>query len=83
MAPHEACPHDFAALRAALDRPLREARAIWLDAMERAYVRHLLARHGGNVARAAVAATVDRTHLYRLIRKHERSTATEPESHGR
>ncbi len=59
-------------LLGALDRPLRETRTIWLDAMERAYVHHLLERHGGNVARAAEAAGVDRTHLYRLIRKHER-----------
>ena len=59
-------------LTGALDRPLRETRTIWLDVMERAYVHHLLERHGGNVARAAEAANIDRTHLYRLIRKHER-----------
>jgi transcriptional regulator with GAF, ATPase, and Fis domain len=59
-------------LRTSLERPLRETRATWLDAMERAYVRRLLQRHGGNVARAAEAADIDRTHLYRLIRKHER-----------
>jgi transcriptional regulator with GAF, ATPase, and Fis domain len=59
-------------LMGALDRPLRETRSLWLDAMERAYVHHLLQRHGGNVARAAEAAGIDRTHLYRLIRKHER-----------
>jgi DNA-binding NtrC family response regulator len=59
-------------LVAALDRPLRETRVVWLDAMERAYVHHLLERHGGNVARAAEEADIDRTHLYRLIRKHER-----------
>jgi len=40
--------------------------------MERAYVHHLLERHGGNVARAAESAEIDRTHFYRLIRKHER-----------
>ena len=40
--------------------------------MERSYVARLLERHGGNVARAAEAADIDRTHLYRLIRKHER-----------
>lgn len=62
----------WTSLVGALDRPLRETRAIWLDAMERAYVRHLLERHGGNVARAAEEADIDRTHLYRLIRKHER-----------
>jgi two-component system, NtrC family, response regulator GlrR len=55
-----------------LDRPLREARATWLDTMERAYLRRLLERHEGNVTRAAEMAGIDRTHLHRLIRKHER-----------
>jgi two-component system, NtrC family, response regulator GlrR len=59
-------------LQSALDRPLRETRTVWLDAMERAYVHRLLERNGGNVARAAEAAGIDRTHFYRLIRKHER-----------
>jgi transcriptional regulator with GAF, ATPase, and Fis domain len=57
-------------LLASLERPLREARVTWMDALERAYVRRLMDRHGGAVARAAEAAGVDRTHLYRLIRKH-------------
>jgi two-component system response regulator GlrR len=57
-------------LSAALDLPLREARATWLDAMEREYVRRLLERYDGDVAEAAGAAGVDRTHLYRLIRKY-------------
>ncbi len=59
-------------LQSALDRPLQETRTIWLDVLERSYVARLLERHGGNVARAAEAADIDRTHLYRLIRKHER-----------
>jgi two-component system response regulator GlrR len=59
-------------LSATLDRPLREARTFWLDSMEQVYVRRLLERHGGNVARAAEAAGVNRTHMYRLVRKHER-----------
>ncbi|HEY6463031.1 MAG TPA: sigma 54-interacting transcriptional regulator, partial [Polyangiaceae bacterium] len=62
----------WSALTQALDLPLRDARSTWLDAMERSYVHRLLERHGGNVARAAEAAGVDRTHLYRMIRKHER-----------
>jgi transcriptional regulator with GAF, ATPase, and Fis domain len=57
-------------LLASLELPLREARVTWMDALERAYVRRLMDRHGGAVARAAEAAGVDRTHLYRLIRKH-------------
>ena len=62
----------WATLQGALDRPLRDTRAVWLDVMERTYIHHLLAKHAGNVARAADAAGVDRTHLYRLIRKYER-----------
>jgi transcriptional regulator with GAF, ATPase, and Fis domain len=64
--------HVCDSLSSALDRPLREARSIWLDAMEQVYVARLLQRHGGNVPLAAEAAGIDRTHIYRLIRKHER-----------
>jgi two-component system, NtrC family, response regulator GlrR len=52
--------------------PLREARAVWLDILERDYLRRLLERHHGEVPRAAEAAGIDRAHLYRLIRKYER-----------
>jgi len=51
-------------------RPLKAERAEWNDAFERAYVRALLARHGGNITRAAEAAEVDRSYLHRLIRRH-------------
>jgi transcriptional regulator with GAF, ATPase, and Fis domain len=57
-------------LEATFDRPLREAREAWIDALEREYVRRLLARHDGNVQEAAATAGVDRTYVYRLIRKH-------------
>jgi transcriptional regulator with GAF, ATPase, and Fis domain len=46
-------------------------REAWVDAGEREYVRRLLARHDRNVAAAAREAEVDRTYIYRLIRKHE------------
>src|SRR5262249_45477813 len=54
--------------------PLARAREHWdrcTEAMEREYVRTLLARHGHNVSVAADAAKVNRTYLHRLIRKHE------------
>ena len=54
----------------ALTLPFKEAREAWNDEFERAYVRKLLERHSGNVAEAAEAAGVDRTYVYRLIRKH-------------
>jgi two-component system, NtrC family, response regulator GlrR len=37
---------------------------------ERAYLRRLLVRHGGQVADAAHAAGLNRTYFYRLLRKH-------------
>jgi len=51
-------------------RPFREAREACVDAFEREYVRKILERHAGNVSEAAQAAGVDRTYVYRLIRKH-------------
>jgi len=44
-------------------------RDAWLDAGEREYIRGLLRRQR-NVAEAAREAGVDRTYLYRLVRKH-------------
>jgi len=41
-----------------------------VDRGEAEYVRAILARHGGNVTEAARAADINRSHLYRLIRKH-------------
>ena len=48
----------------------RAFREGWIDAGEKEYVRRLLVRHGGNVTSAAREAEIDRTHVYRLIRKH-------------
>lgn len=50
--------------------PLSEARKRAVDAFERAYVEHALARHEGKVSQAAIEADVDRVYLYRLMRKH-------------
>jgi transcriptional regulator with PAS, ATPase and Fis domain len=47
------------------EQPFRDFR----EAMERQYVRRLLDRHQGNVAAAAEAAGLDRTYIYRLVRK--------------
>jgi DNA-binding NtrC family response regulator len=51
-------------------RAYREFREAWIEAGEREYVRQLLSRNGRNVATAAKEADVDRTHIYRLMRKH-------------
>lgn len=49
---------------------LRLFREQWIDEGERRYLRALLERHHRNVAAAAAEAEVDRTHLYKLMRKH-------------
>ncbi|HEY2369504.1 MAG TPA: sigma-54 dependent transcriptional regulator, partial [Polyangiaceae bacterium] len=50
--------------------PYPEARRRALDAFEQTYVADLLARHGGNVSRAASAADIDRVYLYKLLKRH-------------
>ncbi|RMH37248.1 MAG: FHA domain-containing protein [Deltaproteobacteria bacterium] len=50
--------------------PLAEARKRAIEAFERAYVAQLLREHGGKVAAAAAAAGVDRTYLYKLLRRY-------------
>ncbi len=49
----------------------KEFRETWIDAGEKEYVRRLLLRHDRNVQAAAKEAGVDRTYIYRLIRKHD------------
>lgn len=53
-----------------LDRPLREVRDACTDYVEREYVRGLLDRFSRNVNQVAAFAGVNRTYIYRLIRKH-------------
>jgi two-component system response regulator GlrR len=55
---------------AMLSSPLKQAREVWMDRFERAYLSQLLERHHRNVALAAQSAGVHRTYLYRLIQKH-------------
>jgi two-component system, NtrC family, response regulator GlrR len=53
------------------DQPFKEFREQWIERGERDYLCRLLDRHGRNVAAAAEAAGLDRTYVYRLIRKHD------------
>ncbi len=53
------------------EQAYKDFREAWIDAGEREYVRKLLTRHNRNVAAAAREAEIDRTYIYRLIRKHE------------
>ncbi len=51
-------------------QPFKEFREQWIDQGESQYVQRLLDRHARNVSLAADQAGLDRTYLYRLIRKH-------------
>jgi DNA-binding NtrC family response regulator len=48
---------------------LEEARENWLDPLERQYLTDLLAKHGGNVKKAARAAGINTVTLYRLLKR--------------
>jgi transcriptional regulator of acetoin/glycerol metabolism len=63
-------PNPFA--RIPLDQLYKDFREQWSDHGERVYLERLLEEHGGNVAIAAERAGLDRTHVYRLLRKHRR-----------
>jgi len=52
------------------DQPFKEFRERWIDHGEREDLRRLLERHARNVPAAAEEAGLDRTYVYRLIRKH-------------
>jgi two-component system response regulator GlrR len=53
-----------------VDLPYKEAKARWIDRFEVEYVSRLLDENENNVAAAARQAGVDRTYLFRLIRKY-------------
>ncbi|MEZ4221567.1 MAG: sigma 54-interacting transcriptional regulator [Polyangiaceae bacterium] len=57
--------------------PYREARDQVLSSFDRAYVDALLARHRGNISRAAEAAGLSRKHLYAIVRRLEGATEDE------
>jgi len=53
-----------------LSQPFRAFREKWIDYGERAFLQALLERHPTSVSDAAREAGLDRTYLYRLLRKH-------------
>jgi transcriptional regulator with PAS, ATPase and Fis domain len=53
--------------------PFRAFRDQWADRVEQFYLESLLTRHNHNVTSAAKEAELDRTYLYKLMRKHGRS----------
>jgi DNA-binding NtrC family response regulator len=54
-----------------LARPFIEAREELLAHFEKGYLEAQLARHGGNISRAARAAGLDRMHFKRLLARHQ------------
>ncbi len=54
-----------------LDLPYAEARHAVTNRFERTYLRHALEAHKGNVAKTARECGMDRTTLFRLIKKHD------------
>lgn len=68
--PSHSAPPMSTDTREVFRRSYRDFREAWIEQGEREYVRELLVRHNRNVAAAAKDAEVDRTHIYRLIRKH-------------
>jgi transcriptional regulator with PAS, ATPase and Fis domain len=51
------------------EQPFTAFREQWRDKGDRQYLEHLLAAHGNNVSLVAKAAGVDRTYIYRLMRR--------------
>ncbi|MEO8878429.1 MAG: sigma 54-interacting transcriptional regulator [Polyangiaceae bacterium] len=61
-------PAESSSFAASFEKSFRD----FHEDVEREYVKRLLGRHKGNVTAAAQAAGIDRTYIYRLVRKYER-----------
>ncbi|HEY4244393.1 MAG TPA: sigma 54-interacting transcriptional regulator [Kofleriaceae bacterium] len=53
-----------------LELPFKEAKAALVESFEREYLVALLARHKGNISRAAAEAGIDRNYIHRLVKKY-------------
>jgi two-component system, NtrC family, response regulator GlrR len=53
-----------------LELPFKEAKAALVESFERDYLTALLARHRGNISRAASEAGIDRNYIHRLVKKY-------------
>jgi DNA-binding NtrC family response regulator len=62
--------NDDARLLLDYNRPFKEAKDGLIHRFEREYLRHLLTRTSGNMARAAREAGIDRKYLYMLLKKY-------------
>ncbi len=70
LAPSRANESTPASSEVSFAQEFKSFREQWVDFGERTYVERILERHERNVAVAAQHAGVDRTYLYRLMRKH-------------
>jgi DNA-binding NtrC family response regulator len=78
--PAEHSPHGATGYDGLSQLPFKDAKARLLEAFEPAYLRALLARHGGNITRSANAAGLTRYHLRELCKRYGlRSVDNEPE----
>ena len=53
-----------------LELPFKDAKAALVESFEREYLTALLARHHGNISRAAAEAGIDRNYIHRLVKKY-------------
>ena len=51
--------------------PFKAVRDRWLDHLERAYLAAMMERHKRDTSAIALASGLDRSYVYRLMRKHE------------
>ncbi len=62
--------HGGAMSKEVLAKPFKEAKGLLVESFEREYLTHLLARHNGNISRAALEAGIDRNYIHRLVKKY-------------
>ncbi len=62
--------HASGASAEVLELPFKEAKAALVEGFERDYLTALLARHRGNISRAAAEAGIDRNYIHRLVKKY-------------
>ncbi len=53
-----------------LERPYSEVKRDWLERFDRSYLNGQLARHDGNISRAARASGLERMHFKRILKKY-------------
>jgi DNA-binding NtrC family response regulator len=56
--------------RSHFDLPFKDAKEAMVESFERKYILKLLAKHKGNISRAAEGSGIDRRSLHRLLVKH-------------